>query len=312
MGQKPESRQQTQPRQKKERRGFRPPLVFSGLGAAIFSGAALFLAGMPEEKRPVPAAEYGIYSLAGAFLALAVWAVVLAVRRGRPADAVAAAVRRSPLLTRLWEDSWFRLLLSGYGSLAASVVLALSKMAAGWWFSSRWFAVLAGYYLVLCLTKGLVLGASRAAAAHPQGPRRQRREWQVYRLCGWMLAVLALTLQGVTILIVKEGNGFQYHGYLIFAVALYDFYCLIASLVYFFANRAQRSPAMLALKGISLAGSLVSMLSLQTAMFAAFDRGGDPVWQRGMNLLTGTAVCLLLVLLGLGMVRQAGRRLREL
>ena len=69
---------------------------------------------------------------------------------------------------------------------------------------------------------------------------------------------------------------------------------------------------MLALKGISLAGSLVSMLSLQTAMFAAFDRGGDPAWQRGMNLLTGTAVCLLLVLLGLGMVRQAGRRLREL
>lgn len=267
---------------------------------------------MPEEQRPGPAAEYGIYSLAGAFLALAVWAVVLAVRRGRPADAVAAAVRRSPLLTRLWKDSWFRLLLSGYGSLTASVVLALSKMAAGWWFSSRWFGVLAGYYLVLCLTKGLVLWAGRAAAAHPQGPRRQRREWQVYRLCGWMLAALAFTLQGVTILIVKEGNGFQYHGYLIFAVALYDFYCLIASLVYFFANRAQRSPAMLALKGISLAGSLVSMLSLQTAMFAAFDRGGDPVWQRGMNLLTGTAVCLLLVLLGLGMVRQAGRRLREL
>ena len=157
MGQKPESRQPTQPRQKKERRGFRPPLVLSGLGAAIFSAAALFLAGMPEEKRLVPAAEYGIYSLAGAFLALAVWAVVLAVRRDHPAGAVAAAVRRSPLLTRLWEDSWFRLLLSGYGSLAASVVLALSKMAAGWWFSSRWFAVLAGYYLVLCLTKGLVL-----------------------------------------------------------------------------------------------------------------------------------------------------------
>ena len=102
MGQKPESRQQTQPRQKKERRDFRLPLVLSCLGAAIFSAAALFLAGMPEEQRPGPAAEYGIYSLAGASLASAVWAVVPAVRRGRPAAAVAAAGRRRPWLARLW------------------------------------------------------------------------------------------------------------------------------------------------------------------------------------------------------------------
>lgn len=38
-------------------------------------------------------------------------------------------------------------------------------------------------------------------------------------ICG-----LSFALQGVAIMIVKEGTGFRYHGYLIFVVALYDFY----------------------------------------------------------------------------------------
>ncbi len=293
-------------------RGFRPPLVLSCLGAAGFSAASLVCVGAPELWNPPLAAEYGVYVLAASFLALAVWAVILALRRGLPVRAAAAAAHRSPLLARLWEDRWFRLLFSGYSSLAVSGLLALSKMAAGWWFSSSWFAVLAGYYLVLCLTKGLVLHRGRIAAAQPDQRRREQGEWRVYRLCGWLLAALSLSLQGVAVLIVREDGGFRYQGYLIFAVALYDFYCLISSLVFFAVNRGRHSPAVLALKGISLASSLVSMLSLQTAMFASFGSGMQREWQQGMNLATGTAVCLLLALLGLGMVVQAGRRLRDL
>lgn len=293
-------------------KGFRPPLVLSCLGAAGFSAASLVCVGAPALWSPPAAVEYGVYILAAVFLALAVWAVVLAFRRGSPAGAVAAAAHRSPLLARLWDDAWFRLLFSGYGSLAGSALLALSKMAAGWWFSSLWFAVLAGYYLALCLARGLVLRRSRAAAAQPDTQKRERAEWRVYRLCGWMLVVLALTLQGVAVLIVQRGHGFRYEGYLIFAVAFYDFYCLAASLVYLAVNRGRQSPAVLALKGISLATSLVSMLSLQTAMFASFGDSLEQAWQQRMNLATGTGVCLLLAALGLGMAIRANRRLRRL
>ena len=112
-------------------------------------------------------------------------------------------------------------------------------------------------------------------------------------------------------MIVKEGNGFRYHGYLIFVVALYDFYCLTTSIVYLLKNRKAHSPAIMAIKYISLATSLVSMLSLQTAMFASFGEEMPLEEQQLMNLMTGTAVCGILVVLGIAMVMVANKRLKQ-
>ena len=217
-------------------------------------------------------------------------------------------IRRHRLLSRWMEDDVFRIVAVGYGSLAGNSVLALSKMLAGWWFSSRWLMALAGYYLVLCVTRFLILRSTRSGRPLKKGESRLAREWKTYRLCGCLLVVLSFALQGVAILIVKEGQGFRYHGYLIFAVALYDFYCLTAALVYLIRKRKIHTPAIAAIKYISLATSLVSMLSLQTAMFASFGQDTPPETRQFMNLLTGTAVCGLLAVLGVAMVLVANQR----
>lgn len=44
---------------------------------------------------------------------------------------------------------------------------------------------------------------------------KQYREWKVYGLSGLMLSLTTLTLQGVIILIVKDGSVFAYGGTLI-------------------------------------------------------------------------------------------------
>ena len=167
---------------------------------------------------------------------------------------------------------------------------------------------LAGYYLVLCVTRFLILRSTRSGRPLKKGESRLAREWKTYRLCGCLLVVLSFALQGVAILIVKEGQGFRYHRYLIFAVALYDFYCLTAALVYLIRKRKIHTPAIAAIKYISLATSLVSMLSLQTAMFASFGQDTPPETRQFMNLLTGTAVCGLLAVLGVAMVLVANQR----
>ena len=147
----------------------------------------------------------------------------------------------------------------------------------------------------------MLLCQSRAAAALSDPRDRLRREWQAYRLCGWMLVVLSVALQG---------QGFVYGGYGIYAVALYDFYCLTAALLFLIRSRKRHTPVVRALRYVSLTVSLVSMLSLQTAMFAAFGQDMPPAVRRQMNLVTGTAVCLLLAGLGLGMAVAARRALR--
>ena len=50
------------------------------------------------------------------------------------------------------------------------------------------------------------------------------------------------------------------------------------------------------------------MLSLQTAMFASFGQDTPPETRQFMNLLTGTAVCGLLAVLGVAMVLVANQR----
>lgn len=290
----------------------RPPLLPSCLGAVVFAAASLAIVAEPKGLAlPPEPVQYAVYAGAAVFLSLAVWALVLFVRRKSPLRAAADAAHRHPLLSRLYDDHAFRILWTGYGSLAVNALLALSKLAAGWWLSSRWLMVLAGYYLALCLTRAAVLHASRAAAKPDDPAARLRSGWRSYRLCGALLVVLSLSMLGVAILIVREGRGFSYDGYWIFAVALYDFYCLISALVFLIRFHRRRSPELLAIKQISFAASLVSMLSLQTAMLAAFDTS-TPAARSRMNLVTGSAVCGLLALLGILMVLHAGRKLKKL
>lgn len=150
---------------------------------------------------------------------------------------------------------------------------------------------------------------SRAAARLDDPDARLRAGWKTYRLCGALLVLLALTLLGVAVLIVREDNGFVYDGFRIFAVAFYDFYSLISSVVFLIRFHRRRSPDLLALRQIRFAASLVSMLSLQTAMLAAFGTDTPLPLRRLMNLATGSAVCLLLALTGLFMVLRARRQL---
>lgn len=291
-------------------RRFRPPLILSCLGAVIFCTASL-VAVSTQWGETVPAPVlYSIYVLAAIFLFAVVWALLLFFQTASPFETASGIAHRNILLSKLLDDDTFRIISMGYGSLVFNSLLAASKIVAGWWFSSTWLMVLAGYYLVLCVTKFLILRNTCAETAQLHGQSQIVKEWKAYRLCGCLLVVLSFALQGVAIMIVKEGNGFRYHGYLIFVVALYDFYCLITSVMYLVKKRKVHSPVIMAIKYISFATSLVSMLSLQTAMFASFGQEMTLENQQLMNLLTGTAVCGILAVLGVAMIMVANKRLK--
>lgn len=218
-------------------RRFRPPLILSCIGAVIFCTASL-VAVSTQWGEAVPAPIlYSIYVLAAIFLFAVVWALLLFFQTASPFETASGIAHRNILLSKLLDDDTFRIISMGYGSLVFNSLLAASKIVAGWWFSSTWLMVLAGYYLVLCVTKFLILRNTRAETAQLHGQSQIAKEWKAYRLCGCLLVVLSFALQGVAIMIVKEGNGFRYHGYLIFVVALYDFYCLITSVMYLVKKR---------------------------------------------------------------------------
>ena len=73
--------------------------------------------------------------------------------------------------------------------------------------------------------------------------------------------------------------------------------------------RHTKSPVISAVKTINLAAALVSMLTLETAMLAAFGQNDSTRFREIMNGATGGTVCTLILLLAIRMLYRAVRAL---
>lgn len=241
---------------------------------------------------------YPIYVLSA--YTLTVWAIRVppVVKRAR------AAVYRHPLGGRYMTDLNFRGRLSLHISTAVNLCYALFKLGAGVYYRSLWFGAVAVYYICLTAIRALLLHSTY------QKTSDQRREYQTARLCGGLLFLLTIALSAITVQMVAHGKGYRYPGSLIFVVALYAFYSITMSIINLIRFRKLNSPVLSASKVLGLATALVSMLSLQTAMFTSF--GGDFRFQRLMNVLTGGGVCMLILLMAIWMIFRTNRAIKKL
>lgn len=71
-------------------------------------------------------------------------------------------------------------------------------------------------------------------------------------------------------------------------------------------SRKTRSPILITIRNIGVADALVSMLTLQSTMLVSFG-GGNGLEASRMNGITGLAVCILISVLGVSMIRYAYR-----
>lgn len=262
----------------------------------IFCGAGfiyLFLHGLEASLL-----AYGAYALSAYTLA------VLALQLPGAVKKATALVYENRHGSRYLTDPVFRVKISLYGSLGVNLAYAAFKLVAAILYASFWFGAVAIYYIVLAVMRFLMLRHMRA------GSRDLRGEYKLYGLCGGLLFAMDLALTSVFYQMIHSGRGYTYPGTLIYAAAAYAFYCLTMAIVSLVRFRRLHSPALSAAKFISLSAALVSMFTLQTAMFASF--GGDAQFQCIMNLATGCGVCAIVFGLSVYMVVRAGRNLKKI
>lgn len=273
---------------------FRPSLpllcLSTGLCAPVL--VLLFKWGLEDS-----AVSYPVYVIS-LYLVVA-WSISLpgAVRRLR------AVVYGHRLGHRYLTDLAFRGRLSLVVSTLINTGYALFKLGVGCYYRSVWFGAVAVYYLVLSAARGLLLWNVYRTGGD------KAREYRISRLCGCLLFVLTAALAAVAVQMVWDGRGYRYPGFLIFAAALYAFYAVAAAIRNLVRFRRLDSPLLAASKVLSLATALVSMLSLQTAMFASF--GGGATFRRRMNAATSAGVCLLILFMAAAIVARAGRGVRS-
>jgi hypothetical protein len=213
----------------------------------------------------------------------------------------------NPLGNRYMTDKVFRTQVSLYLSLTISLLYVGINLWS--WHISRswWFVVLAVYYVIMAVMRFLLVGYVRVN----QIGTSLLGEWKRSRICACILLLINLSLSGAVLMILYQHRGYDYPGVMIYVMALYTFYALTHAIVEFVKYRSLASPIMSTAKIVSLSGALVSMLNLETAMFAQFGGDMSPENQQIFIILTGAGVSAVVVFLSVMLIIKATKAIRR-
>ena len=252
--------------------------------------------------------SYAAYTLSAYALIITVTGIAGIVRLIRQRIENHPFVKKAlsiPLLEKYLNEVTFRTETSLYQGFLINLLYVALKFASGIYYNSIWFVSLAGYYFLLALMRFSLLHYVRS--------RKDDRcsEWKRYRFCGIILLVMNQALTAIVVIVVRQNKGFEYAGFLIYAMALYAFYAVITSVINVVKFRKYGSPIMSAAKAINLTAALVSMLSLETAMLAQF--GGDDVaFRQIMTSATGAGVCVIVLGMAVYMIAKSTKALKSI
>ena len=167
--------------------------------------------------------------------------------------------------------------------------------------------VLAVYYVIMAVMRYLLVRYVRIRKIGTD----ILSEWKRSRICAHILLLINLSLSGAVLMILYQHRGYDYPGIMIYVMALYTFYALTMSIVDMVRYRKMGSPIMSTAKIVSLSAALVSMLNLETAMFAQFGREMPPENQRIFIILTGAGISVTVVTLSVILIVRATKEIRR-
>ena len=279
-----------------------PPIWLMALLTAVSASALtmVFVKGLEQS-----AIAYIVYVLS--FYTLSVVSVFCVTVLPKQYTQVKERIRATALGNRYLTDRAFRAKLSLHLSLAISLLYVLINLLSWYWSRSWWFVVLAVYYVIMAVMRFLLV---RYVRVNEIG-LRLLHEWRRSRTCAYFLLLINLSLSGAVLMILFQHRGYDYPGMLIYVMALYTFYSTIHAIVDIVKYRKLGSPIMTTAKIVSLSAALVSVLNLETAMFAQFGAELAPEHQRIFIILTGAGVSLTVVTLSVLLIVKATKEIRR-
>lgn len=175
-------------------------------------------------------------------------------------------------------------------SLAANTAFAAYHLISGALTSSWWLLTLGSYYLILSLLRFTVLLS-------------KRKEHFIVKFTGWMLIALSIPLVGTVLLSVLRDRGHELHMIIMIAMAAYAFTKITLATVNVVKARRTSSVILITLRNISFADAFVSIFALQRSMLVSFE-GMTETEIIIMNAALGSAVCVIVLLLGINLLKN--------
>ena len=175
------------------------------------------------------------------------------------------------------------------------------KIGAGIFYGSAWIGCDGIYNFVQALIQLFQILRRRHAKTLEQ-------QWRSYRFCGGLILLLHLTLIGLVFQMINWNRAVEQGEIMVIVTAFFAFYKIISAFIRIARDRKHVHPVDSSVRMLSLAQAFFAIFSLQASMFHTFGTGER--WEQGMNILTGCAVCLLIVSIGIYMLRRSTRELK--
>lgn len=190
--------------------------------------------------------------------------------------------------------------ISIYLSLVFNLLYGVFKLGIGIYYTSWWFITFAIYYLLLCFMKLSLL----------RNIHKQKQELKKLKHTGIILLFLDLILIGIIILVIKKDQIINYKGFIIYLVALYDFYLIISGIINVIKYRKNHNPVIISSKCINLTVAMISMISLEVAMIYQFGNN-DSNFKFVMTSSMGFAICFINSFMAIYMLYKANNNLKR-
>lgn len=229
---------------------------------------------------------------------------VSAIRRFR--RKVLSVADRYSFTRKLHSNYEFRTLVFGAITFLCNIGYAVFLFVMACMTESLFYGALVVYYVLLSTSRGgLLIDARKSERKYKDDPwLLQKEKVGMYRYCGWMIVGLSLALAFSVVEMVTKGEGFHVPQGTIYAFAAFTLYRVAMTVVNFIKSTRYDDLTVRAVRQINMATALVAMLTLQTAIFAAFPLDINPTLWNG---ITGTVVCVSVITLGSYMLAYANR-----
>ena len=191
-------------------------------------------------------------------------------------------------------------------SLFLNFVYGIFKLGTGIYYMSWWFITFAVYYLILCIMKLSIVKDIKNEVGI-----KLKSEYKKLKSTGITLLFLNLILSGMIVLIIKQNQEITYAGFIIYIVAMYDFYLIISAIINVIKYRKSHSPLLASSKCINLTVAMISMISLEVAMVSQFGTN-DSEFKIIMTSIMGFVVCLINTTMSIYMIVRANKKIKSI
>ena len=220
-----------------------------------------------------------------------------------PKQKAVSLITKTKAGKKLVESQRYRIILSAAASFAFNLLYTIYHLVLGVLNLSFWFIAMCAFYGILATMRFSAVLCERNRQKLPSDDT----ERFVMKLSGTLLVILSIVLATVNYISLSQNIAAKHGEIIMITIATYTFYKITMAIVKAVKQHKNPSPLLKTIRNIGYAEVAASILTLQRSMLASFGSmsAGNIHF---MNAVTGAAVCLFVLILGLSMIAKSMKK----